>query len=167
MSSDQRKALEAELLKVKAQEEEIENELRQYFAALSGGRSLQSKGLGFDSTDLSNNIHKIESFAPFYETTEKSSQKISRQIDDCRSLSDRLSLMVRRLDVMQIRAQQALACTEDVINLKDNKAKMLASIANGDLPSAVNFIRQIHEIGIDSIDASDESLSFAEVIYPK
>jgi hypothetical protein len=164
MSVDQRKALEAELMKVKAQEEEIEKELRQYFAALAGGRSLQSKGLSFESADLSNNIQKIEGFAPFYETTERSSQKLALQIDECHSLSDRLSLMVRRLDVMQIRAQKALACTEDVINLKESKSKILQAIDSGDLPSAVNFIRQIHDIGMESIEASDESSSFAEVI---
>ena len=154
-------------MKVKAQEEEIEKELRQYFAALAGGRSLQSKGMGFESADLSNNIQKIESFSPFYETTERSSQKLSLQVDDCHSLSDRLSLMVRRLDLMQMRAQKALACTEDVINLKENKSKMLQAVDRGDLPAAVNFIRQIHDIGIESIEASDDSSSFAEVAkYP-
>ena len=59
-------------------------------------------------------------------------------------------LVVRRLDVMQIRAQEALAVTEDVINIKDNKSKMKSAIENGDLPSAVNFIREVHEIGLDS-----------------
>ena len=57
---DQRRVLEEELLKVKAQEEEVENELRVYFSALSDGRSLQSKGLAFESADLSNNIKFVK-----------------------------------------------------------------------------------------------------------
>ena len=51
---------------------------------------------------------------------------------------------------MQIRAQEALAVTEDVINIKDNKSKMKEAIESGDLPSAVNYIREVHEIGLDS-----------------
>ena len=160
--AEQRKALEVELRKVKVQEEEIENELRQYFSALAGGRSLQSKGLAFES-DLSNNIQKVESFSPCYEAMEQDSKKLALQIDDCRSLSDRLSLLVRRLDIMQIRAQQALACTEDVMNLKDNKTKILSAIEDGDLPAAVNYIRQVHEIGRESAEASDDFSSILQV----
>ena len=90
---DQRKALYEELLKVKAEEEEIENELRQYFSALSDGRSLQSKGFTFESTDLTNNINKIQGFGKFYEAMEQDAKKMSAQVEDCRALSDRLSLI--------------------------------------------------------------------------
>ena len=55
---------------------------------------------------------------------------------------------------MQIRAQEALAVTEDVINIKDNKFKMKEAIENGDLPSAVNYIREVHDIGLDSAGKS-------------
>ena len=51
---------------------------------------------------------------------------------------------------MQIRAQEALAVTEDVINIKDNKSKLKDAIEKGDLPSAVNYIREVHDIGLDS-----------------
>ena len=163
--SEQRRALEAELNKLKLQENEIENELTQYFSALAGGRSLQSKGLTFESADLNNNIQKVVSFSPCYEAMEKDAKKLAFQIDDCRSLSDRLSLMVRRLDIMQIRAQQALACTEDVINLKDCKTKMLSAIEEGDLPSAANYIRNIHEIGLESAEATDDYSSILEVNF--
>ena len=91
---DQRKALEEELLKVKAQEEEVENELRVYFSALSDGRSLQSKGFAFESkADLANNMNKIEGFSKYYEAMEQDAKKLSDQVDDCRALSDRLSLI--------------------------------------------------------------------------
>ena len=90
---DQRRVLEEELLKVKAQEEEVENELRVYFSALSDGRSLQSKGLAFESADLSNNINKIVGFSQNYEAMEQDAKKLSAQVDDCRALSDRLSLI--------------------------------------------------------------------------
>ena len=90
---DQRRALEEELIKVKAQEEEVENELRVYFSALSDGRSLQSKGLAFESADLSNNINKIVGFSQNYEAMEQDAKKLSAQVDDCRALSDRLSLI--------------------------------------------------------------------------
>ena len=47
---------------------------------------------------------------------------------------------------MQMRSQQALACTEDIINLKDCKAKILAAIEQRDLSAAVSIIRQVHSI---------------------
>ena len=153
---DLRKSLEAELLKAKHQEEEIENELRQYFTALSDGRSLHSKGIAYESTDLSNNIQKIESFAPCFEAMEQDSKKLASQVEDCRALSDRLSALVRRLDIMQIRAQQALACTEDVINLKESKAKIIAAIDEVNLPLAVRYIRQVHDIGMEAAQASED-----------
>ena len=90
---DQRKALEEELVKVKAQEEEVENELRMYFSALSGGKSLQNKGYAFENADLTNNINKIEGFSKFYEAMEQDAKKLGAQVDDCRALSDRLSLI--------------------------------------------------------------------------
>jgi hypothetical protein len=42
------------------------------------------------------------------------SKKLSIQVEDGRSISDKMSMIIRRLDLMQIRAQQALACTEDI-----------------------------------------------------
>ena len=45
-----------------------------------------------------------------------------------------------------MRSQQALACTEDIINLKDCKAKIFAAIEQRDLSAAVSIIRQVHSI---------------------
>lgn len=138
-----KKELQVELSKLVAEEAAFDSDLRQYFSALSGGRSLQSSSKTFDSADLSNNIKKIEEFSPCFEAMIQDSKKLAYQVEDCRSLSDRLSIIVRRLDVMQIRAQQALACTEDVMNLKEYKTKITAATEEGNLPLAVSYIRQV------------------------
>ena len=151
-----KKDLQAELSKLHAEESAIDDELRQYFNSLSGGQSIQMSGKPFDSSDISVNVKKIDDFAPCFEAMIEDSKKLANQIVDCRSLSDRLSIIVRRLDLMQVRAQQALACTEDVINLKDCKIRMANAIEDGNLPLAVSFIRQVHDIDEQVAKASDD-----------
>ena len=67
---------------------------------------------------------------------------------------------------MQIRAQEALAVTEDVINIKDNKFKMKEAIESGDLPSAVSYIREVHDIGLDSAGKSSPFSHFFGFFFP-
>lgn len=159
--SGDKKELQAELSRLIEEESSIDSDLREYFSSLSGNnrqKATASPGasLAFDSTDLSKNIAKVKDFAPCFEAMVQDSKKLALQVEDCRTLSDRLSILVRRLDLMQMRAQQALACAEDVINLKDCKAKILAGIEAGNLPLAVSFIRQVHEIDVQAAKASDD-----------
>ena len=152
-----KKELQAELTQLIAVENQIDAELRSYFGSVAGSGGSGSGGSsGFDSADLNQNVKRIEAFAPCFEAMTQDSRKLATQIIDCRSLSDRLSIMVRRLDLMQIRAQQALACTEDVINLKECKVKMIAAMEEGNLPLAVSFIRQVHDIDEQAAKASDD-----------
>lgn len=151
-----KKEIQAELNKLIAEESAFDNDLKQYFTALAGGKSLPSSTKSFDSADLGNNIKKIEEFSPCFEAMIQDSKKLANQVEDCRALSDRLNIIVRRLDVMQIRAQQALACTEDVINLKDCKSKITAAMEAGNLPLAVSFIRQVHDVDLQAAKASDD-----------
>eukprot|EP01041_Mallomonas_annulata_P006086 gene6086-12279_t len=157
LSSDSlRKELEAELAVVRNEEERIDHELRQYFAAVSGGRSLQKKSQMYESEDVSTYVSKIERFAPCFEAMEVDAKKLASQVEDCRTLSDRLSIIVRRLDNMQIHAQQALACTEDVINLKQCKIGVQQAIEDGNLQLAVSYVRQVHDIELQAAKASDD-----------
>jgi hypothetical protein len=151
-----KKEIQAELNKLIAEESAFDNDLKQYFTAIAGGKALPSSTKSFDSADLVNNIKKIEEFSPCFEAMIQDSKKLANQVADCRSLSDRLSIIVRRLDVMQIRAQQALACTEDVINLKECKSKITAAMEAGNLPLAVSYIRQVHDVDLQAAKASDD-----------
>ena len=137
-------ALQAELNKVKDEEARLNEELALYFVARN------------TSQDLQPNVRKLEESTQWLDALRSDATKVATQVIDCRTLSDRLSIMVRRLDLMQIRAQQALACTEDVINLKECKAKMLTAIEEGNLPLAVSFIRQVHDIDEQAAKASDD-----------
>ena len=148
--------LQLELNKLIKEESAFDNGLRQYFGSLADGLSSQSHPKAFDSLDLSSNVKKIEEFSPCFEAMINDSKKLANQVEDCRSLSDRLSIIVRRLDVMQIRAQQALACAEDVINLKEFKSKIAASMSQGNLPLAVSYIRQVHDVDLQAAKASDD-----------
>ncbi|CAM9300060.1 unnamed protein product, partial [Ectocarpus fasciculatus] len=84
------------------------------------------------------------------------SHKLANQIGDCKGLSDRLSSLVRRLDTVQIRAQQALACTEDVINLKSCRQGLEAALEEKDLQAAVGFVKLVHDIDPDVAKSSDD-----------
>lgn len=155
-----RKDLENDLEKLLSEEIQVDNELKEYFSSLSlhhsSSKSLSNKRISLDSIDFNNNIKKIESFGPFLEVVTEDSKKLASQIDDCRQLSDRLSMMVRRLDLIQMRAKQALTCVEDVINLKDCKMKLLSAIDEQNLPAAVSYIRQVHTIDAEALKTSDD-----------
>lgn len=153
-----RKDLEQELERVNAEEAAIDAELREYFHNISQPRAFSSKRSAFDhsAVDITNNIKKVELFSPMLEVISQDSKKLVHQIDECRQLSDRLSAMVRRLDMMQMRSQQALACTEDVINLKDCKIKLQASIEDKDLQQAVQCIKLFHTIDLEAAKNSDD-----------
>lgn len=171
-SASIRRELQAEVERLRGIEAQIDDELRVFFGNLtrSSGSAPLSKSapaassssskttniVSFDAADLSNNVKKVEQFAPCFEAMVQDSKKLVLQVEDCRSLSDRLSIMVRRLDSMQSRAQQALACTEDIINLKDCKSKMQAAVDAGNLPLAVSYIRQVHDIDAQITSSSDD-----------
>ena len=57
---------------------------------------------------------------------------------------------------MQIRSRQALACTEDIINLKDSKIKIINAIESKDLTLAVRYIKQVHQIEAKAFENSDD-----------
>lgn len=150
-----REELEQELLRLQDVERTIDDELQQCISVAIAGKSL-SKSSKHESVDVHHHLEKIESFAPCFEAVIEDSKKLVSQIDGCRTLSDRLSAMVRRLDVMQIRAQQALACTEDVINLKECRIGINEAITAGNLPLAVSYIRQVHDIDEQAARSSDD-----------
>ena len=150
-----RQELESELLKLNQQETILDNELREFFTSLSNN-STSSRLSNFDSVSMINSVNKIEQFAPVFEAMVQDSKKLSIQVEDGRSISDKMSMIIRRLDLMQIRAQQALACTEDIINLKECKIRMLKAMEDGNLPQAVSYIRQVHDIDVEAAKASDD-----------
>jgi COG4 transport protein len=156
MSKLSKKDLQAELKKLVQAESAFDSDLRQYFSALADGKSLQAHAKSFDSSDLGNSIKKIEEFSPCFEAMINDSKKLANQVEDCRCLSDRLSIIVRRLDIMQIRAHEALACAQDVMNLKDFKSKIVAAMEQGKLPLAVSYIRQVHDVDLQAAKASDD-----------
>jgi hypothetical protein len=156
ISEATRRELEQELFALQGEEELINNELRDYFASIGNGGVPSSSGGGFNSANLIANVDKVEKFAPQYETMMENSKKLAAQVSECRQLSDKMSIMVRRLDLKQIRAQQALACTEDIINLKECKVRMTAAMEEGNLPLAVSFIKQVHDIDEEAAKASDD-----------
>jgi hypothetical protein len=108
------------------------------------------------STDFRSHIGKLREFAPCFEAMAQDSKRLSGQIDDCRVLSDRLSSMVRRLDVIQIRAQQALACTEDVLNLKTCRQGIEAALQEQKLQIAVGYVKMVHDIDPEVAKSSDD-----------
>ena len=108
-----------------AAEEVIDTELNEYFAAIAGSSTNTNKAADVDN-ELRTSVLKIEAFSPHFEGMVQNSKKLSLQVDDAHALSDRVSVMVRRLDNMQLRAQQALACTEDILTLKDCKIQLEA-----------------------------------------
>lgn len=149
-----KRELKDELNKLISAESKIDASLSQYFGLPNG--DAPSSGMSFESRDLSNGLAKIESAAPLFEAMLQDSKKLALQVEDGGSLSDRLSSIVRRLDMIQIRAQQALACTEDIMNMKDYKIKLCSAIENDDLVQAVAYIRQVQEIDVKAASASDD-----------
>ena len=152
-----RPLLQEELKRLIAEENVIDAELSQYFGMIAGAKSKQLKSnLSFESLDIASSVQKLENVGPTFEAMQQDSKKMAAQVEDCRALSERLSSMVRRLDTMQIRAQQTLACTEDIMNLKECKTKILIAIEERNLAAAVSYLRQVHEIDIIAAKSSDD-----------
>lgn len=149
--------LENELNKLILNEEIINSELNSYYSILSSGKSL-SKGqiLSYEITDINYNLNKIEQFETIYEIILQDSKKLNLQINECNILSDRLNLIVRRLDIIQLKAQEALACTEDVINIKECHNSISLALENNNLTLAVSYIKQVHDIDEQAARASDD-----------
>ena len=108
------------------------------------------------SSTIVADLNKVERFAPIFETIRQNSTKLVIQVDDCRNLSERLSSLVRQLDLKQMRAQKALACTEDILNLKECKFKIIAAIEEKNLAEAVGFLRQVHDINEKAAKTSED-----------
>lgn len=160
-----RQQLEQELSSLIDEERSLDEELREFFEVLAAGDHRnnglsKSSGVSASASDLTSSligsIKKIEQFAPSYEVMVQDSKKLVAQVEDCRNVSDRMSAIVRRLDTMQIRAQQALACTEDIINLKDCKVRMLTAMEEKNLQLAVNIVRQVQDIDVEAAKTSDD-----------
>lgn len=138
-----------------AAEEVIDTELNEYFAAIAGSSTNTNKAADVDN-ELRTSVLKIEAFSPHFEGMVQNSKKLSLQVDDAHALSDRVSVMVRRLDNMQLRAQQALACTEDILTLKDCKIQLEQAIDSRDLLRAVKSLKQVQKISPEAAATSDD-----------
>ena len=146
--------LQEELEKLKNDDAAIDLQLRQFFS-LQIKKSSSSHHYA-PPTPIVSSIKKVEDFAPCFEAISLDSAKLVTQVNECLVLSDKMSKIVRRLDTLQIRAQLALACTEDIINMKECRAKLQAAIENRDLPLAVGYIKQVHDIDENAAKASDD-----------
>ena len=130
MSLELKSSLLRELHELEALEAAIDNEIVDYFEGISSNKSISLVSTTDDggttstiASDLCNSLtntnERIVSFNPFYEAMTQESKKLAVQINECCKISDRMSSIVRRLDLMQMHAQEALACTEDIMNLKE------------------------------------------------
>jgi len=137
-----REELEAEVAKLREAE----------YESVAEGRYIQME----TSNDLSSSIQKVDMFLPCFEAMESGSAKLATQLQDCRGLSDRLSLLVRRLDTIQISAQRALACTQDIMSMKDYKSGLEEALAVKQLPKAVKFVQLVNGMDQDAARAADE-----------
>tara|TARA_B110000090_G_C13338885_1_gene430320 strand:- start:40 stop:1479 length:1440 start_codon:yes stop_codon:yes gene_type:complete len=115
----------------------------------------------FDTAELSNNVKTIEEFSPYFEAMAEDSKKLGAVVDNCHVLSDRISVIVRRLDGMQIRAHHALACTEDIISLKESKVQLEQAIGESNLSLCVRLIQQVRKIGEE---AASTSVDYNEIL---
>jgi hypothetical protein len=154
-----KKSLQDEMSKLLLEEGKIDFELTQYFGMLRKNRTIHGaakKRVSLDSQDLFSNLLKIENSGPTFEAMLQDSKKLANQIEEGRELSDRLSGLVRRLDVMQIHSQQAMSCTEDIMNMKECKSKLAIAMEDGNLSCAVSLIRQVHEIDLKAAKTSED-----------
>lgn len=177
--------LQQELSKLIHQESQIDQELIHNYSIIAQGKSilkgysLSSLGGGISggsgvsggagtgvgtgvyesSADITHHITHLQQYASNSSITDillQDSKKLFLQIDDCSTLSDRLSALVRRLDLIQLHAQEALACTEDVINIKEYSIIISDAIQQNNIPTAVNYIQYIHQIDEQAVKASDD-----------
>ena len=162
MTSALRAQFTGELRNLEDAEKDVEAELEESFSALMGTSNVSSMPSNlhftsvFDTSGVTASLRKIENFGPYYEAMGQNSKKLADQVEDCRVLSDRVNVIVRRLDNMQIRSQKALACTEDIINLKDSKVLLKTAIEEKDLYAAVRCLEMVHRIDKQAADASDD-----------
>lgn len=145
-----------ELEEIRQKESAIDDELHRYAMELVGQRSHSSKNIVHETVNLTHNVDKIVAFDPCFEAMIQDSHKLASQIGDCKGLSDRLSSIVRRLDTVQIRAQQALACTEDVINLKSCRQGIETALEERNIQAAVGFVKLVHDIDPEVARSSDD-----------
>jgi hypothetical protein len=155
-----RDLLQQKLQSLCEEEERINQDLQSHFAQLLG-KTVRTPGtpsnpLQFEHFNLTSDLNKIKNFAPVYESIHQNTKKLATQVDECNALSERLSQMVRKLDVKQMRAQKALACTENILNLKDCKHKLLQAIEHKDLTAAVSCIKQVHDIDEKAAKTSED-----------
>jgi hypothetical protein len=151
--------LEQRLQAICEEEEKINLELQAHFTHLLGKASKDAPTKatpGFDNFNLLADLNKIKNFGPVYESVDQNTKKMQTQIEECNALSERLSQIVRKLDLRQMRAQKALSVTEDILNLKECKRKLLQAIEDKDLPAAVNCIKQVHEINEKAARTSED-----------
>ncbi len=171
-----RELLQKRLQVLTEEEDRINQELQSHFAQLIGKpantpsnsnntKATVSTGNNpalYEGFNLLNDLQKVKNFGPVYESVEQNAKKLSTQIEECNALSERLSQIVRKLDLKQARAQKALATTEDILNLKDCKHKILQAIEGKDLSAAVNCLRQVHEINEKAAKTSEDYEIIAE-----
>jgi len=161
-----RASLQAEMLQLDAAEAHIDEELQTFFQSLSlpdfngsvssGDENSSSNNAGISAESMGAAAAKIASFSPHFEGMVQNAKKLAMQVNDCHALSDRVSVMVRRLDTMQVRAQQALACTEDVLNLKTLRSQIAQMVQERDLPNAVHCLQQVHKISPEAAATSED-----------
>lgn len=160
VSKELRSQLDEDLKKLQNNELVIDMQLKEFFFNLSGSHlqvqqhQLHKKSLHIHP--ILTSVKKIEEFSPCFEAINQDTKKLTAQIGECRNLSEKMSKIVRRLDNMQIRSQLALTCTLDIINLKECKIKMLVAMEEHNLPLAVNYLKQYHDVDEEAAKASDD-----------
>jgi hypothetical protein len=113
-------------------------------------------GNQIEHINIVEDLDKVKNFEPVYESILQNAKKLSAQVEDCNNLSERLSSIVRKLDLKQIRAKKALSCTEDILSLKDCKHRILQAIEDRNLSVAVSCLRQVHEINEKAAKTSED-----------
>lgn len=89
-----RKDVEEELRNLILEEEKIDKELQHHFLALKKPSLAPTSGF-YEPSSVGSELKKVENVAPMLESLSQNAKKLSGQVEDCRSLSDRLSNIVR------------------------------------------------------------------------
>jgi len=152
--------LEKEIENLSKQGAEVESELDFMLNALASGqyvsRITDSSKSNYESSDLTASLQKVENFLPIFEAMGSSSSKLADQVEGCREVSDRLSLLVRRLDTIQICAQKALAATEDVLSMREFRDRLKEALREKDLPAAASYVRRVNDMDPEAAQVADE-----------
>jgi hypothetical protein len=146
-------SIQEELDAILNQERAIDEDLDAYMSDAMGKKT---HAINHDAGNISGHLDKIVQFEQCFDAMSQDSKKLAAQIADCRVLSDRLSSLVRRLDMIQIRTQQALACTEDVINLKTCRLGIESALQDKKLQVAVGYVKMVHDIDVEVAKSSDD-----------